>query len=346
MEKEEYFKQWSEKLSIPIEQIQKEFDKTYAEEEKENSEASVNEKISRALKKLYLQYKKQINSPAEGFEGIIVGAEEPMDVIAKKRREAVELFNQNPQYAVQQGITDEEGNPLDTIEVFSTGRVNPNYGKPLPEKSLMRKIYGICVKKSEGKPKPFQMTQNGTICEKEVPLMKPISFMAIEKTTNDSGFTILNASSFTDFKEIEQLEGNPDIKDLIKNFFSPIQVSELEEYHEKNLENYNRFVCVEGDVVMLSLEPTSIGSRIMQIENTEENLDLDAKPVTCWVPQHVNIDFGEGSKVYIFGRTNQGFKKDEQGNVTSEKGDITIGVAGIYPIEKFKLPETEQINEI
>jgi len=70
--------------------------------------------MSRALNRLKLIYKKQLRSPAVGFEGIVLGAEEPRDMNARLIRDAIGMFKLNPQAAVSQGVTNEDGQPLDT----------------------------------------------------------------------------------------------------------------------------------------------------------------------------------------------------------------------------------------
>lgn len=345
MEKyEEYFNKWSEKLTIPKEDILKEFSTLVSAEHSQNPTLSEEQCNDIAIKKLALMYKKQLRSPATGFEGFVFGAEEPRDLIAKKRREAIEFFQSDPQSAVTNGVTDEAGIPLDTIKVFSTGRANPGYGKPLPETSFVRRIFGVAKKANEN-PKLFVMNIQGDNCNKVIPVMKPVKFMAIDRTEQGQEVLTLNSSAYTEFKEVKELEGNPNLEELIKGFYNVLNISELQNYHNSNKEDYNRVVAVKGTVSLMNLEPTSFGSRIIQLEDEDNLMDLEAPTLTCWVPGTLDIDFTEGSKVIVFGRTSQSFVKDEQGNVTDELGPISINVFGIYSPEVFSTP-IEKINEI
>ena len=98
---------------------------------------------------------------------------------------------------------------------------------------------------------------------------------------------------------------------------------------------------------MLNLEPTAFGSRIMSIEDSEATLeDLDAKGVTCWLPTRVEVNFAEGSKVIVVGRTAQGKKKDDKGNATEELGDVTLNVYGLYALPEFKIELPDEIKPI
>jgi hypothetical protein len=345
MEKQKYFEDWSKKLSISVIEIDKEFNSILSEEKTVNPKLSLEEQETRSLTRLSLIYKKRLRSPAVGFEGIILGAEDTRDLIAKKRRDAINLYKSDPQSAVAQGITDENGLPLDVIQVFSTGRVNPNYGNPLPDNSFMRRIFGVAIKMNGEEPKFFSLNLQGKDCEKEIPIMKPIKFMAIDRSDNQSKDFLLNASSFTEFKVDENIK-LPPLTELINSYLGITKLSEIQDYHNNQKDNYNRIVAIKGTVSILNLEPTSIGNLIMQIEDTENLLDLDAKSLTCWIPGDTEINFSEGDSVIVIGRTNQSKLKDKNGNLTEELGDISLNVFGICPISVTKLPCVDEIKEI
>jgi len=342
-QKENYFKQWSDKLSIPVEEIEKEFQIVKGRISNEIPESSEDEKEVLALKRLAISYKKQLRSPAVGFNGIILGAEDTRDIVAKQRKDALDFFSENPQLAISQGVVNENGTPLDTRKEWSTGKLNIGFGKPLPEHLFMRKIFGVAYKTNE-EPKFFTMSINGDVCNTTIPLMKPVRFMGIDKSQDDIVYT-LNSSSFTTF-DIDEKTECPDIKELIEKYLDVAKISELEDYHKQNKEDYNRVVAVEATVSSLNLEPTAFGSRIMNIEDGDDIMNLESKGITCWISKDINIDFAEGSKVYIIGKTSQGKLKDEIGNVTDEDGDITINVMSVYPTVKIQRPDIDLIKEI
>jgi len=341
--KENYFKQWSEKLSISVDEIGKEFDLIKEKISTEVPDVSDDEKNTLALKRLAISYKKQLRSPAVGFKGIILGAEDARDIIEKQRKDALDFFNENPQLAISQGVVNESGIPLDTRKVWNSGKANMGYGKPLPANLFMRKIFGVASKGTD-EPKFFTMSMNGDVCHREFSLMTPMRFMGIDKSQDDKAY-VLNSSSFTTFEKDESIK-LPEAKELIEKYLDVVKFSELQEYHKQNKEDYNRTVAIEGTVISLNLEATSIGSRIMVIEDSENVMDLESKGLTCWVPGSIDIDFAEGSKVYVLGRTSQGMLKDEAGNITDEAGDITINVTGICPTVKIQIPEVDIIEDL
>jgi len=350
MNKQEYLKKFSEKLSLTAEEVKEEFDNFLQEEKDIHENLSSEQQDQRALQRLALYYKRQLRSPAVGFEGIIIGASDCIDILAKQRKEANELYKTDPMTAISQGLTDEEGTPLDTRETWKNGKHNNQFGKPLSEHNFLRNVFGIAVlnskTNSDGKPRLFQMTLSGQKAQNEtLPLFKPVKFMAIKKEETDNEFK-LNASQFTNFTINEKLE-LPEYRSLIDNHVGLIKLTELESYHTTNKDDFNRIAVVEGDVSLMNLEPTSVGSRILVLDDVEASLeDLDSKSVTCWIPSRINLDFAEGSKVLVVGRTSQGKKRDSNGNPTDEPGDISLNVFGIYALPEYKISVPEEVEQI
>jgi len=341
MNKTEYLKKFAEKLSISFEQVESEFNEILKEEKEIHKDLPFEQQEMRALKRLSLVYKKQMRSPAVGFEGIIIAASDSVDIVAKQKREALEQYKNDPQNAIMEGVTDEEGTPLDTRATWSTGNANPRFGKPLPEHNYLRNIWVIAtLAKSEESPKLYQMILSGDKANDELPIFKPTRFMAIDKGDK------LNASTFTNFVVDETLN-LPKINELVLQFLDKTKLSELESYHNLNKDDFNRLVVVEGDVSMLNLEPTSFGSRVLVLEDSEASLeDLESKSLTCWVGENIDIDFAEGSKIMVIGRTSQGNKKDAEGNKTEELADVTMNAFGVYALPDFKIELPKDIEPL
>ena len=335
-------------MSIPINEIEQEYNALLLDEKEIHKELDLETQKQRALQRLAYIYKKQLRSPAVGFEGIIIGVSDCVDIIAKQKREAIALYRNDPQTAIAEGITDEEGIPLDTKREWANGRQNPNYGKPLPENNFLRNIFGVAtkIKSLDNKPKFFSMTINGEKANNEnIPMFTPIKFMAIDKSQTSEVYS-LNSSQFTNFMICDDLI-LPPIKTIIKDYCGNVIVDlkNLNQYHDVTKNNFNRIVIVEGDVSNLSLEQTSMNNKVMTIEDIN-SIDLDSKGVTCWIPPRYDIDFAEGSKVIVVGRTNQGKKKDEHGDVTEELGDITLNVMGIYVLPEYKISQPKEIKTL
>jgi len=332
-----YFETWAEKLSIPIENIQSEFDNLLKEEQTIHKTLNDEEQQKRALQRLVLMYKKQLRSPAIGFEGMVIGVGDLFDTAKKMREAGMDAFRINPHDAIQNRITDSEGNPLDTREVYGTGRQNTNFGKLLPEHSYIRNVVGIALRTNvEESPKVFAMSLNGDKAEHlEFPMFKPVRFRAINKSEENANQFTLNGSSITTFTIDENLK-MPTPVDVLKKSCKEMYVSleNIQEYHTANKDDFNRLSLIEGDVSMIGAEPTSVGNRLMVVEDINRPIDdLETAGLTCWVPQSVEIDFAEGSKVIVVGKTSQGKSRDNP----NELGDVMMNVLGVYAIPEFKI---------
>ena len=343
MDTKVYFEKWSEKLSIPIEDIQSEYDGLVANEKEIHSKLTEEEQQTHALKRLALIYKKQLRSPAIGFEGMIIGVGDIFDTARKMRQAGMDAFRENPHTAIKQGITDADGNPLDTREVFGTGRENSSFGKLLPEHSYIRNIVGVALRANvQESPKLFSMTLNGDKAENcDAPMFQPVKFRAINKSEENADTFTLNGSSVTRFDVSDKIEMPAPIdvlRNVCKDLFVPL--SEVEPYHTTNKDDFNRLGLFEGDVSMIGAEPTATGSTMMVIEDMNASIeDLGIPGMTCWVPKNINFDFAEGSKVITVGRTGQGKSRDNP----EELGDVMLNVLGIYAIPEFRIePLTDE----
>lgn len=309
---------------------------------------SVDEQKSRALQILAYEFKKQLRSPAVGWEGMVFAASDKFDMVRKLRNTATAAFKKNPHEAIQMGLTDDEGVPIDPRPAWSTGRENPGYGKPLPEHSWKRTIFGIALKSSDegGSPKFFTLNLNGDVAKNDnIPMYTPVKFRAIDKSAEGDSTLIMNASMYTKFELTDKQLPSP--TKLIEQFCGDLTVAinNLPDYHEANKTDYNRIAIIRGDVSTLALEATSTGNRRIVVESEEFSEDLDAQGTTCWIPPHINLDFAENSKVIVFGSTSQGFKY-ENGQKTDELGDVMINAFGVYAVPEYKVSiETEEITE-
>ncbi len=343
-----YFEKWSEKLSIPVEEIQNEFNNILANEKQSHPNNDDEAQQKRALQRLVLLYKKQLRSPAIGFEGMIIGIGDLFDTVKRLRTSALDIYRENPQEAIANNVVNENGEPLDTREVFGTGRQNSGFGKPLPEHSYIRNVIGIALRTNvQEAPKMFSMTLNGSAAELcNAPMFVPVKFRAINKSDENSDKFVLNGSSVTRFEQSDKIKMPSPLEVLKKTcgeMFVPIE--KAEQYHQQNKDDFNRLALFEGDVSIISEEPTQTGSKMMIIEDPNQSLeDIGIPGMTCWVPkvQVDNIDFAEGSKVIVVGRTAQGKSRENP----NELGDVMLNVLGVYSIPEFKVElEVQSDNE-
>ena len=63
----------------------------------------------------------------------------------------------------------------------------------------------------------------------------------------------------------------------------------------------------------------------------EFSYEDDGGVTTCWIPNHINIDFGIGSSIIVVGRTSQRI-------VDGEADPVTINLAGLYVTNRVGAP--------
>jgi hypothetical protein len=86
------------------------------------------------------------------------------------------------------------------------------------------------------------------------------------------------------------------------------------------------------------MTPTANGSRIITLDDLNTDFDFDNEGwsgTTCWVPKHIEVDFGIGSNVIVVGRTSQ--PRDTDGNMQN----VSINVTGLHVLKaRGGSPET------
>lgn len=337
----EMLKKWSEKLGMKVGKLQEDYNSFIEEEKQIHPQFSEDEIKTTALQKLRLILGKQLASPAVAFTGLVVASTDLIDGVARRKKLAREAYKIDPVKAIRDGLTDESGIPLDNIKIFSTERANPRFGKPLPEHSWMRTIYGLATLNEGEKPKKFTLRLNGETAKIIIPLFMPVTFRAINKSKEGEEVYTLSGSAFTEFKNTE-IPGFPEPEKIIEDYYSGdiITLGNIEEYHAQTKGQFDRMAVIRADVANVSLEPTSIGNRLIileDLEDTERMENLESRGVLCWVPEHIEIDFGQSSKVYVFGRTGEMSRRNEDGSYSDTEKDVCMNATGIYAIPKYKV---------
>lgn len=134
--------EWSKLTPMDIDEQTKLF-KKYYEECVANGESNP---YDEAKMRIYINLKSEMQSPATAFVGYIFGYTEPFDWTSSRRAKALEQYKLNPEVAIATGY----------VKIGNDGKVQPLFydcsnltmrGNVL-EKSLIRTVYGICIKLS------------------------------------------------------------------------------------------------------------------------------------------------------------------------------------------------------
>ena len=332
------YEEYAKKLGKPTEYFEQLYNKIYSDLKKVYPNLPDNKLQARAKYVLYSKVKQQLRSPAVAYEGVVIGYSGVRDLTAGARASAISLYQQNPVQAIQAGVVDSNGTPIDNREFLPNGRKNPWFGKPITP-TYVRDIYviGHLYEKEEPYSMLYvqQISNDQAKVNQQIPLGQYVVFRANSRGKVQNLET-LRASRVTTF---EPLPKSVDVISLLRGapeeFIVPA-LSELEAWHNEHANQFNRFAIVEGDVVIARTEPTAAGNQLIVIED-ESIAGLDNEGVTVWVPPHCKVDYGPGSHVIVTGRTTAGAGWNPETRQTDENiTRMMINAFGVFP--EFTVP--------
>jgi len=241
-------------------------------------------------------------------------------------------------------VTLEDGRiyiPLDSTESYLSGDINSNYGRPLPAEVMRRNgvFYGSL---GVGEMKPYYFSYKGKGGVGFSPnTFEWVHFLCV---ANDNGTDIYGAKELTLNSLSLNSEMNPEddlhrdmsafsFEECLKNDFKshliPLVDTDKEHIVRQGLPAKEKFIITDGTVCNMNMTPTSNGNRIINLTDLDAELDYESGSgtTTCWIPEHLNLDFGIGSSVIIVGRTSQS---------TNDEGiqPATINVSGLYCVDR------------
>jgi len=307
------------------------------------------------------------------FFGIILIATQPRHSTARRRREALEFYESSPEEAVQKGIVEEitkaengyisrkvdkngvihtkpikevpdnalvSGDkwvvPLNSMRTFPSGATNWNYLKPLPAEQYFMNIEGICVKAGESEFLPFRATLNLDTNDVQLPLNKPVKFLATVRSKDSKGYT-LSVRNDTKFEEISDVDMET-IKPLVQKFYEETPIPNLYEKYEEVKGTYQT-ISIKGQVAdIIVRRPTEDNPKpwsmvIVSDEDTDEEVRVICHP-------GLDVSFGINSIVKVWGSPVLSKRWDPELRATTDEDELVVFASGIYPLIYFG-PEEE-----
>jgi hypothetical protein len=235
--------------------------------------------------------------------------------------------------------------PLDSTETYMSGGINRNYGKPLPREQFRRTgiFYGSVM---GGEMKSYFFSYKNQPAVDFQP--QPFTWVHFVCVANENGTDLYGATTTTLNSLTLNADLDPesdayrdtssyDVQEILVEAFSDkvTPLVELDRRHMlmQTLPAKERFIITDGTVCNMNMTPTSNGNRIINITdlNAEMDYENDTGMVTCWIPEHLELDFGIGSSVIVIGRTSQ-----RQGEDGVEPA--TINTAGILVTARHGSP--------
>jgi hypothetical protein len=232
--------------------------------------------------------------------------------------------------------------PLDSLAQYSSGP-NPRYGKPLPAEQF--RMAGVFIGEVDGTEGVYYFSYKGEHSKQFNPqTFHPVHFACIPDSTNTDriyGFKSGTLESLIYNADLDDEDSakraQPSVDELQNHMmesamahYSPLV--DLGRYHsESEGKPYaQRFVITDGSVSSVNMTPNKFGTRRVTVTDLNSDFDYEGGSwagTTCWIPAHVNIDYGIGSTVILVGRTSQG--KTQDGGI----GDVTLNVSGVLCLE-------------
>ena len=232
--------------------------------------------------------------------------------------------------------------PVDNRPSFGSGDKNKNYGKPLPLEQWTRRIHFM------GEVAPLGITtqywtlslKNDMAKEFEADCFKFCHITGIWNEERNAMYGVWNQPvlQYNDsldpnndnYRDTTSINVQDLLGDNMADYITPL--IDLERYHQNTatLPTSQRMVVTDGIVTNMILKPNSTGNRTIFISDLSAEFDYDSEQnssIACWVPPHINLDFGIGSNIIIMGRSNQ---REVDGALTS----VSLNTFGIMVLDQ------------
>jgi hypothetical protein len=225
-------------------------------------------------------------------------------------------------------------------------------GEPIPENNYLRTVFGIAVPQGndeDAEMKPFAMSMSGNKKPlMDLPFNKLVRFEASKKDQEKSREGVTEHQLNFTGDQFEEVEGeDPDIRGVIENKMSQylLEIPELDEF-ERNYDDWNDYAIIKAVVSNINLDQSDGGNRSVVIEEETPfgaplNDDEDTqKSVYCILADHVDVDFGEGSTVYVMGSAFRPPSDD------GEVSDPMMTARGLYVPEDTKMKPSDEVEDV
>jgi len=355
-DRKDVFGSWTKKLTMSVEELEKEFQERLVEVKKKYTKLSAEETDELLLAQMYGEFKEQFASKAKKFQGIFIGytgikdaddwtrkeVNKTIEKLGKEMATKLGYFNQKGEILFNDGayLNEETGEVAYTKESekykWRRKDVIPNY-------SPQRRLYGLC-REQEGESKTLiQFVMYDKQVKSTPPFYKPVGFRANSKSKPEDGVYQLNAAGVTNYKIVKDEE--IDFVEYSKKYFRDNCVSLQNLYNGQEVwkpsgdAKISQFVITRGEVpkIVITEGTKPDGSEKNNVIELSEmtgdmSLDADSKNVAGFVNKEVPIKFAEGGVAYVVGSP-----------FLSKEGDRMMNVFGIYPDPKYSiiLPDPE-----
>lgn len=342
-------KEYAAKSGVPEEQIVDEYKQIVKQlKSKGQSEEAASHL---AMMRMRSNVINDLRDNSEFFEGIVLSPGAKNAYMESKYGFAKRTYESDPEQAIEEGLTNDKGEPLDNREFFNSGKPNPDYNKVITEIDYGswrgqklnytdmggQDVIGLCKKVNGDEIRKFKMTLFDGYGKLPIEIGQPIKFKA-KFVKEENGTYILNPSSKTDLTQIidkEPFNVAQEIENGVMGELIPLE--NMLEWYNENKGRYNATFITQGMVQSLNLNGKK--NNIVNLNDTgmdlSDNLE-DELQYKVWLPKNTKIPFGAGSLVYIYGGRKFWHTED---NI------LNMQEAGIYAPIDFRV-DFEEIDEM
>jgi len=351
---EEFLKGKSQKVGVPIEEMKELWQKF----EKEAREMGFpEEELDRHLKFRISKYFLKLER-----EPIVEGKFQPLSMdktdfgAMKQYLNAVEAYNNDPESAIKEGMTNNNGVPL-----YQKGF---NKGKPIELEKVYTVAYrGFFIGDKEGKKKYAMFRLGGEAVGAfsfQLGNIYDVKGIKSQKNSTEKEVVMIGRTDYPPklFKERTHDEVVEDLKSFYEGRVVPI--NKVGEFYEKSIQNDPNdkypLAVVKGNILQLSVigdkEENGVTiERNNRIELMQEDENFEVHTVGGWVPKtpELEFDFSENAQdVYMVGSIRKGQDRD-----TGEDTYDFSKVMGIFVPKSYRkseedtkpVEETEEVTD-
>jgi len=328
---EEKISRISDKTSIPLEELVERYYEIIDE-----LDAPIPNKEQVALIRLSGETTGLRRKPTK-FIGFPIGFTGIRDTLEIYRREVRQLIEQEGiEAAKKKGYVQEIDGELcliDNREYDRFGRPNQNRGEPIPpdKQELSTNIWWILRSSDdpEWKLGRLETTNNKEVRQltRHLKLFKPYSFYALIRETHP--YLVLRCSRARGMNKFKPEKNDLRYDEHLAKVIGITDLTEIPTIHERMKDVWDRYVLVYGALGWMERERISaLGIRGLLID-PEKGFESEYQcPVVF--PEHIDIDWSEGTVMYVFGKTMPIRTRDRETGKLVQTG-VRIYAYGVYP---------------
>jgi hypothetical protein len=234
--------------------------------------------------------------------------------------------------------------PIDNRKVLPWGDDNKQYGYPSPASNWRRNIHFIGAVEDSGPAYWVIQSKNETAKNWNVRAGEYIHIDLIWAEDKKAAYPVPDTLGSVVYNEEMENPRNTTTMPTMRNLVSEMLKEKvtglinLENHHNtvKTLPAKERLVVTDGNVTNMNMNPNKTGNRTLFISDINADFDYENdgySSTPCWIPPHIEVDFGIGSHVMIIGRTNQSTNQE-----TGELRQCSINVFGVVVLDRRGSP--------